>query len=66
MLCVCVQEVSGLKCDQLLSSGQVLPSECVTGLLELAGNPTSSPTLTSSIISLLAQLGTTRMDDIAI
>uniref|UniRef100_A0A3P8S8Z1 Cellular inhibitor of PP2A n=1 Tax=Amphiprion percula TaxID=161767 RepID=A0A3P8S8Z1_AMPPE len=45
-----------LKCDQLLSSGQVLPSECVSGLVELAGNPNTSPTLTSSIISLLAQL----------
>ncbi|XP_059183404.1 protein CIP2A isoform X2 [Centropristis striata] len=51
-----VEEVSGLKCDQLLSSGQVLPRECVTGLVELAGNPNTSPTLTSSIISLLAKL----------
>uniref|UniRef100_A0A673CAW4 Cell proliferation regulating inhibitor of protein phosphatase 2A n=1 Tax=Sphaeramia orbicularis TaxID=375764 RepID=A0A673CAW4_9TELE len=49
-------EVSGLKYDQLLSSGQVLPSECVSGLVELAGNPNTIPTLTSSIISLLAQL----------
>uniref|UniRef100_A0AAQ5Y318 CIP2A N-terminal domain-containing protein n=1 Tax=Amphiprion ocellaris TaxID=80972 RepID=A0AAQ5Y318_AMPOC len=56
VFCVCLQEVSGLKCDQLLSSGQVLPSECVSGLVELAGNPNTSPTLTSSIISLLAQL----------
>uniref|UniRef100_A0A673CF04 Cell proliferation regulating inhibitor of protein phosphatase 2A n=1 Tax=Sphaeramia orbicularis TaxID=375764 RepID=A0A673CF04_9TELE len=51
-----VEEVSGLKYDQLLSSGQVLPSECVSGLVELAGNPNTIPTLTSSIISLLAQL----------
>ncbi|XP_074477822.1 protein CIP2A [Sebastes fasciatus] len=51
-----VEEVSGLKCDQLLSSGQVLPCECVGGLVELAGNPNTSPTLTSSIISLLARL----------
>uniref|UniRef100_A0A667YV63 Cellular inhibitor of PP2A n=1 Tax=Myripristis murdjan TaxID=586833 RepID=A0A667YV63_9TELE len=50
-------EVSGLKCDQLLSSGQVLPSECVSGLVELAGDPNSIPALTSTIISLLAQLG---------
>uniref|UniRef100_A0A4W6G4H0 Cellular inhibitor of PP2A n=1 Tax=Lates calcarifer TaxID=8187 RepID=A0A4W6G4H0_LATCA len=50
------KEVSGLKCDQLLSSGQVLPSECVSGLVGLAGNPNTSPALTSSIISLLAQL----------
>nr|XP_046226695.1 protein CIP2A isoform X2 [Scatophagus argus] len=51
-----VEEVSGLKFDQLLSSGQVLPSECVSGLVELAGNPNTSLNLTSSIISLLAQL----------
>ncbi|XP_026220160.1 protein CIP2A [Anabas testudineus] len=51
-----VEEVSGLKCDHLLSSGQVLPSECVSGLVELAGNPNTSLALTSSIISLLAQL----------
>ncbi|KAM4534005.1 protein CIP2A [Odontesthes bonariensis] len=51
-----VEELSGLKCERLLSSGQVLPSECVSGLVELAGNPNTSPALTSSIISLLAQL----------
>uniref|UniRef100_A0A671X482 Cellular inhibitor of PP2A n=1 Tax=Sparus aurata TaxID=8175 RepID=A0A671X482_SPAAU len=51
-----VEVISGLKCDQLLSSGQVLPSECVSGLVELVGNPNTSLTLTSSIISLLAQL----------
>ncbi|XP_013771219.1 protein CIP2A [Pundamilia nyererei] len=51
-----VEKLSGLKCEQLLSSAQVLPSECVSGLVELAGNPSTSPTLTSSIISLLSQL----------
>ncbi|KAM9839334.1 protein CIP2A [Aulostomus maculatus] len=51
-----VEEVSGLKCDQLLSSGQVLPGECVSGLVELTGNPNTSPALTSAAISLLAQL----------
>ncbi|XP_076617785.1 protein CIP2A [Chaetodon auriga] len=51
-----VEELSGLRCGQLLSSGQLLPSECVSGLVELAGNPNTSLTLTSSIISLLAQL----------
>uniref|UniRef100_A0A8D0AY88 Cellular inhibitor of PP2A n=1 Tax=Sander lucioperca TaxID=283035 RepID=A0A8D0AY88_SANLU len=54
--CVYLQEVSGLKCDQLLSSGQVLPRECVSGLVELAGNPNTNQTLTGSIISLLAKL----------
>ncbi|XP_037549772.1 protein CIP2A [Nematolebias whitei] len=51
-----LEEVSGLKCDHLLSSGQVLPSECVSGLVELTGNPNTSPVLIGSIISLLAQL----------
>ncbi|XP_042338595.1 protein CIP2A homolog, partial [Plectropomus leopardus] len=51
-----VEGLSGLKCDQLLSSGQVLPHECVTGLVELAGDPNTSAALRSSIISLLAQL----------
>ncbi|CAJ1081735.1 protein CIP2A [Xyrichtys novacula] len=51
-----LEEVSRLKCDQLLTSGQVLPRDCVNGLVELAGNQNTSPTLTSSIISLLAQL----------
>uniref|UniRef100_A0A3Q2PEU5 Cellular inhibitor of PP2A n=1 Tax=Fundulus heteroclitus TaxID=8078 RepID=A0A3Q2PEU5_FUNHE len=51
-------EVScGLQCENLLSSGQFLPTECVSGLVELAGNPNTSPALTSAIISLLAQLG---------
>eukprot|EP00064_Thunnus_orientalis_P021937 superscaffoldBa00006982_g22108 len=49
-------EVSGLKWDQLLSSGQVLPSECVSELVELVGNLHTSPALRSSIISLLTQL----------
>uniref|UniRef100_M4A743 Cellular inhibitor of PP2A n=1 Tax=Xiphophorus maculatus TaxID=8083 RepID=M4A743_XIPMA len=51
-----VEELSSLKCDGLLSSGQFLPTECVSGLVELAGNPSTSPALTSAIISLLAQL----------
>ncbi|XP_068437946.1 protein CIP2A [Clinocottus analis] len=49
-------EVSSLKCDKLLSSGQVMPRECVRALVELTGNPNTNPTLTSSILSLLAQL----------
>ncbi|XP_068998289.1 protein CIP2A [Embiotoca jacksoni] len=51
-----VEEVSGLRCDRLLSSGQVLPTECVSRLVELAGSPNTDLALTSSIISLLAQL----------
>uniref|UniRef100_A0A672PZM4 CIP2A N-terminal domain-containing protein n=1 Tax=Sinocyclocheilus grahami TaxID=75366 RepID=A0A672PZM4_SINGR len=48
-------DVSGLKCDGVLFSGQVLPSECLSGLMEVAGDPNTSHALTGSIISLLAQ-----------
>uniref|UniRef100_A0AAY5E8Y7 CIP2A N-terminal domain-containing protein n=1 Tax=Electrophorus electricus TaxID=8005 RepID=A0AAY5E8Y7_ELEEL len=41
----------------LLCSGQVLPSECLSGLLEVAGDPNTSHILTGTILSLLAQLG---------
>ncbi|XP_030205145.1 protein CIP2A isoform X1 [Gadus morhua] len=51
-----VEELSGLKCDQLLSSGKMLPSECVSGLVEVAGNPNSCPVLVGTIVALLAQL----------
>ncbi|CAL8313215.1 unnamed protein product [Merluccius merluccius] len=51
-----VEELSGLKCDQLLSSGRVLPSECVSGLVEVAGNPNSGAGLAGTVIALLAQL----------
>ncbi|KAK0141591.1 Protein CIP2A [Merluccius polli] len=51
-----VEELSGLKCDQLLSSGRVLPSECVSGLVEVVGNPNSGAGLAGTVIALLAQL----------
>lgn len=53
----CLQEVWGLKCEQLLTSGSALTSECVSMLVELTANPHTEPSLKSSIISLLAQLG---------
>ncbi|XP_046733639.1 protein CIP2A isoform X2 [Silurus meridionalis] len=51
-----IEDVSVLKCSRILSSGQVLPSECLNGLLELAGDPNTSPALTGSVLSLLGQL----------
>ncbi|XP_075996771.1 protein CIP2A isoform X2 [Genypterus blacodes] len=51
-----VEEVSGLDWGRFLASGQVLPGECVSGLVDVAGDPNSSSALTGSIISLLAQL----------
>uniref|UniRef100_A0A8C2EYF4 Cell proliferation regulating inhibitor of protein phosphatase 2A n=1 Tax=Cyprinus carpio TaxID=7962 RepID=A0A8C2EYF4_CYPCA len=50
-----IEDVSGLKCGGVLFSGQVLPSECLSGLMEVAGDPNTSHALTGSIISLLAQ-----------
>uniref|UniRef100_A0A8C2ICQ8 Cell proliferation regulating inhibitor of protein phosphatase 2A n=1 Tax=Cyprinus carpio TaxID=7962 RepID=A0A8C2ICQ8_CYPCA len=41
--------------SHLLFSGQVLPSECLSGLMEVAGDPNTSHALTGSIIFLLAQ-----------
>ncbi|KAJ8375600.1 hypothetical protein SKAU_G00061800 [Synaphobranchus kaupii] len=51
-----IDDMSGVKCGRLLVSGQVLPSECLSGLVELVGDPNTSPALTGTIISLLAQL----------
>lgn len=50
-----IEDVSGLKCGGVLFSGQVLPSECLSGLMEVAGDPKTNHTLTGTIISLLAQ-----------
>uniref|UniRef100_A0A3P9J2Z8 Cell proliferation regulating inhibitor of protein phosphatase 2A n=1 Tax=Oryzias latipes TaxID=8090 RepID=A0A3P9J2Z8_ORYLA len=52
-----VEVIWGLKCEQLLTSGSALTSECVSMLVELTANPHTEPSLKSSIISLLAQLG---------
>ncbi|KAL7835387.1 hypothetical protein SRHO_G00277340 [Serrasalmus rhombeus] len=51
-----IEDVSSLRCSSLLTSGQVLPSECLSGLLEVAGDPNTSHALTGAILSLLAQL----------
>ncbi|XP_061660823.1 protein CIP2A isoform X2 [Syngnathoides biaculeatus] len=51
-----VEEVSALKCDHLLSSGQLLHTECVRGLVELTGNVNTCPNVAGAILSLLSQL----------
>ncbi|KAL2085862.1 hypothetical protein ACEWY4_019182 [Coilia grayii] len=53
-----IHDLTGLQCSKLLASGQVLPSECLSGLLEVAVDPKTSQALTSSIVSLLAKLAT--------
>uniref|UniRef100_A0A8D0CLM3 Cellular inhibitor of PP2A n=1 Tax=Scleropages formosus TaxID=113540 RepID=A0A8D0CLM3_SCLFO len=51
-----IHDLCGMKGPRLLSPQQVLPSECLSGLVELAGDPNIDPCLSSIIISLLAQL----------
>ncbi|KAJ8278158.1 hypothetical protein GJAV_G00084520 [Gymnothorax javanicus] len=51
-----IDDLTGMMCGKLLVSGQVLPSECLSGLLELVGDPNTSPALVGPVISLLAQL----------
>ncbi|XP_029955088.1 protein CIP2A [Salarias fasciatus] len=51
-----VEETSALVCGPLLSSAPLLAAECVSGLVDIAGNPNSSSVLTGSIVSLLSLL----------
>ncbi|XP_062377651.1 protein CIP2A isoform X2 [Sardina pilchardus] len=51
-----INDLTGLQCSRLLISGQVLPSECLSGLLEVAIDSKTSHALTSTIVSLLAKL----------
>ncbi|KAL4657363.1 protein CIP2A [Arapaima gigas] len=51
-----IHDLGGMKTPKLLSSHHVLPSECLSGLVEVAGDPNTSSGLCSSIVSLLAQL----------
>ncbi|XP_031439312.1 LOW QUALITY PROTEIN: protein CIP2A [Clupea harengus] len=53
-----INDLTGLKCSRLLAAGQVLPSECLSGLLEVAIDPKTNHALTSTIVSLLANLAT--------
>ncbi|XP_076146180.1 protein CIP2A isoform X2 [Alosa pseudoharengus] len=51
-----INDLTGLQCSRLLASGQVLPSECLSGLLEVAIDSKTSHALSSTIVSLLAKL----------